>query len=767
MSSSSVNRFGTYLRTKWVSPRRIRFWLLVLVIVYTLVGFFALPWVIQSVAENTAKDELGRELRIESVQTNPYTLTVRINGVELKDTDDQPLLSWGHLFVDLAWSSITNQAWTLETIQLDQPVIREERFASGETRFSRLAAEFGEESNPDAESAQLPALQINQLRVEDGVIRFADEPVDTVLELQKIDLAVDDFTLQPDTSFPVRLDGQLKDGGELALDGKLQVLPTVALTANASMNELALKQAEPYLQQFVNVQLNSGTLTLSGELQTDTQQPFAFQGSAGISSLSIKEGSTDESLIGWQNLQTEQLELNLNEKQITTKPIIIEGLSGRVVIFEDKTTNFGQLVIKSSDEESIKEDDGESDESEPFDVAIESIELADGALEFSDNSLPLPFSTNIHTLNGEVSTLSSTSAEPARVELEGEVAEFGLAHVKGRIQAWNPMRETKLNLKFRNLQIPEYSPYTVEFAGRKIAEGVMDLDLDYTIQDNQLDGENNIVLHDLKLGEKMESGDAMDLPLNLAIALLKDSDGVIDLALPVTGDVDDPQFDISEVIQQALGDAIKSVVTAPFSFLANLVGADSEELGQIEFAPGRTDLRPQQRQRIAKLREALNERPDLILELAGPFSETFDGPVMKKAKAIDVLKQRLADEGLEAESPSLTSESNQALVEAMFTKLYPDTELDTVKSRFTEEEELDALAYRNHLADKVIAAQSVSTSELKEIASARAQAVQDALVNNDGESGIAAERVSLLDPKEVDSGDDERIAMELGISSGP
>jgi hypothetical protein len=117
------------------------------------------------------------------------------------------------------------------------------------------------------------------------------------------------------------------------------------------------------------------------------------------------------------------------------------------------------------------------------------------------------------------------------VKLEGQVAEFGSAYVEGAVHAWHPTRQTNVNLRFRNLQVPKYSPYTVDFAGRKIAGGTMDLDLDYTVKDKQLDGKNKLVLQDLKLGKKMASSDAMDLPLDLAIALLQDSDGVIALSL--------------------------------------------------------------------------------------------------------------------------------------------------------------------------------------------------------------------------------------------
>ncbi|MGX5915168.1 DUF748 domain-containing protein [Aliidiomarina sp. Khilg15.8] len=786
MHSGSLHDFGSYLRKKWASPRRVRFWLVVLVILYTLLGFLVLPQLIHYLAENTAKEDFGRELRIESVRTNPYTLTLDVQGVELDDIDDRKLIGWDRLFVDLAWSSVTNRAWTFETIRLDQPVIQEERFVAGDTRFSRLASEFSnEEDSGTGESEPLPAVRLNQLRVEDGIVRFtdnlknpradADEPMQVSLALQNIGLSVNDFVLQKDVQFPVSLEGQLREGGKLTFDGKLQVLPALALEASTSIDELALDQAEPYLRQFLNARLDSGALTLDGNMQIDAEQPFAFQGSASIDSLGIRDGSNDESLAGWENLQLQRFELSVKDKELEMGPITVEGPSARVVIHEDKSTNVGLLLVRREGDSEENGNDAEKDgqTAPPFSMAIERIELKEGTVQFADNSLPLPFSTRIHALNGEISTLSSTSAEPARVKLQGQVGEFGAAHIEGFVHAWHPMQETRLDLRFRNLQIPEYSPYTVDFAGRRIAEGTMDLDLGYTIQETALDGENKLLLYDVKLGEKMASSNAMDLPLDLAVSLLENSDGVIDLTLPVEGDVGNPEFDFSAVIQQAVGDAIKSVVTAPFSFLASLVGADEEDLGRVEFQAGNSELLPPQRERITKLREALNQRPKLVLELSGPFNQSFDGPVLKREKAVASLQQRLAEEGRDVEDPSLTAESNQEVVETMFSDHYPDTDLAALKNYFTEEanesdgeSKFDALAYRNYLAEEITAAQSITDVELQAVANARAEAAREALVNSEAETTIAADRVRILEPSEVGSVDGERIAMEVGISAG-
>ncbi|WP_218668158.1 DUF748 domain-containing protein [Vreelandella utahensis] len=225
MPSDSLRRFGGYLRTRWASPRRIRFWLLALVVAYTLLGFLALPWIIQYLAVSTVKEDYNRELRIEAVHTNPYTLTLQIDGLALDDTDNQQLLGWQRLFIDVAWSSVVDGVLTLETIQLDQPLVQEERFAEGGTRFSRLATTPSEEATeedetPDEDGASSPlALRVNDLHVDGGALRFTDNLQDTAttsapsnrvsLALEDLSLSARDVSLQEDAPFPVRMKGQL------------------------------------------------------------------------------------------------------------------------------------------------------------------------------------------------------------------------------------------------------------------------------------------------------------------------------------------------------------------------------------------------------------------------------------------------------------------------------------------------------------------------------------------------------------------------------
>ncbi|MDZ7804962.1 DUF748 domain-containing protein [Thiohalophilus sp.] len=590
------------------------------------------------------------------------------------------------------------------------------------------------------------------------------------IALRELELSLDDATLHESTPFPVHLAGRLDAGGAFSLDGALRVSPPFAVNADLRVDALALSPAAPYLQQFARVGIESGRVSLGGQLSVSGDEPLAYRGRVDVEQLSLVPLTDDTPVAGWQALRIERLDLSLAQRSVETSSVSIEGVSGRVIIREDRSTNIGQLLVARAGGEAAPSGEADSESAAPFRISVAGIVLTDGGLHFADRSLPLPFSTRIHELNGEISSLASDTQAPADVRLEGQVGEHGLARIEGAIHAWQPMRDTNVTLTFRNLQVPAYSPYTAAFAGRRIAGGRMDLDLGYRLADGRLEGSNAIALHDLRLGEKVESPEAMDLPLGLAVALLKNSEGVIEMDIPVTGEVGDPQFKLGGAIRQAVMDAIIKVVSSPFRFLAGLVGAGDEDLQRILFPAGRSELTPPQLERVALLRKALAKRPALALELAGPFDPEVDGPVLKRRRAVEALAARLREQGREVSSPDLTAASTQDAMEALFARAYPDANLDALRERFTRAANeaaeggarFDAIAYRAHIATRVIAAQPVTDADLAALAQARAAAVRDRLLED---TAVEPDRVLLAQPMVIESEDDEQVTMEVGLKT--
>ncbi len=188
----------------------------------------------------------------------------------------------------------------------------------------------------------------------------------------------------------------------------------------------------------------------------------------------------------------------------------------------------------------------------PWGFKLARLKVVDADVDFADESLPIPFKRSISALNGNIGIFDIASRSPTRIKLEGQVGEYGQLNVSGAVRALDPTQNTDITAQFVNVEMPGASPYVIRFAGHKVASGKLDLNLHYVLRDGILDGDHKIVLRDFALGEKVPSPDALDLPYGLAISLLKDSSGNIDIDLPVEGDVNDPTFRIGGVIMKAL-----------------------------------------------------------------------------------------------------------------------------------------------------------------------------------------------------------------------
>ncbi len=203
--------------------------------------------------------------------------------------------------------------------------------------------------------------------------------------------------------------------------------------------------------------------------------------------------------------------------------------------------------------------------------------------------------------------------------------------IDGQVNYFAAPSFTDLTMSFKNMELTTFSPYSGKFAGYRINKGKLDVDLHYNVDDQKLDANHRVVINQLELGEKVDSADAVKLPVKLIVALLKDRHGVIDIPIAINGTLDDPKFKIWPVIWKVVGNLLVKIATSPFALLGSL-GGGGEELQYVDFAPGTVALDPAGKQKIVELAKALNERPALNLEIPMPVSPQLDKPALVETK---------------------------------------------------------------------------------------------------------------------------------------
>ncbi len=297
-----------------------------------------------------------------------------------------------------------------------------------------------------------------------------------------------------------------------------------------------------------------------------------------------------------------------------------------------------------------------SNKSSKTKIEIGPMNITNAIFTFEDKNLPLPFKTTVTKLNGKISEFKNRRSSTSNLEVKGVVDEYGVAKITGLVHPNNIKILTDINLIFNNIAIKNFTPYSGKFVGREIKDGKLDLDLKYNIEKSNLEAKNNIVITKLELGNKVESPDAISLPLDIAITLLKDSNGVIDINLPVSGNVDDPQFAIGSILWRAFVNLMTKAVTAPFSLLGALFNFSPDEIKTVRFAPLEKEIGPIQKETLDKIAQILKSKSEIAIKLIPSYNNNDEIYALKKQK---YLAKKQDDTNLKKEEiESLISKEN-------------------------------------------------------------------------------------------------------------
>jgi hypothetical protein len=626
-------------------------------------------------------------------------------------------------------------------------------------------------SSPPEESKAVQ-LAIANISLEQFDIGIEDRRFEKPLriDVQPLTIGVRNYHSQPGSPFDFDVKAELASGGSIGLSGKAAADgPT--LDADIEITALSIMPVQPYVSQTTNLLLESGDLAVTGKLRSGQEETLSFAGRVSLSSLSSSDAIKKEKFLSWKDLTLENVGFELDKRNLSIGSVVATEPFGRIAIARDGRINIQDVFSSDqaieADEKAIPETASPAtDKEKAFNILVGQIRIDNGETDFSDMSLPLPFAARIHTMNGKVSAFSTEEGAPAGLDFEGTVNEFGSSSVKGKLDPFAPDRQADLNVAFQNVEMSSLTPYTAKFGGYRIDSGKLSLAVHYVVEDGQLNSGNRIIIDNLTLGDKVESPDAMNLPLKLAVALLKDSDGRIDLDLPVSGDVDDPEFHYGQVVVKVMGNVLKKLITAPFHFLARLVGAEGDDFQYVSFQPGVSDVPPPAQENLAKLAGAMDQRPQLSLALHGAWDPTLDGDAIQQRKLDDLVQQRLEKNMPRGDNPV------RKTLESLFDGFYgaearkalvsKHTSAPTTESGDKAKPTLDESAYVSELRARLEETQSATTDELTALGDARAEAIRQVLL---ADGSMTEDRVTLGTSKPVEAPEEMEVRMELSVAA--
>jgi len=630
-----------------------------------------------------------------------------------------------------------------------------------------------ETQDPSGDNSQPWRISVKELTLENYGVALEDRTLVKPMHvnLEPINLNLKNLSNQNDSQAELILTLKVNQTGTVGVKGLVSIKP-VSMDLSLQIARIALKSFQSYVDSVAQLELVTGTAGLDGKFQYRTLgshgPEMRYKGSVSINGFEAMDRLHFEDFLKWESLLFNGLVLDVQPDKLSISEIVANQPYARVIIWPDSTVNLTG-IFSTQDGETTNDVDSEAQS--PIPVTIDMVSIENASVNFSDLSLKPNFAMGIQGLNGTARGLSSKSLARADVLLEGKVNKYAPVKIAGQI---NPLSEdvyTDLALFLKNIELSTFTPYSGKFAGYAINKGKLSLDLKYKLSENLLVGENEIFMDQFTFGERIDSPDATTLPVRLAVALLRDREGRIDIDLPVQGDLNDPEFSYGRIVVNALVNLITKIVSSPFDMLAGLVGGDGEGLSFVDFEFGRATLGTEQIRKLEQLAKGLHERPALRLEIKGVADTEHDRVALAEAELLGQLKRAKLEEPAAVELSLAARTKDISLSDDDYARLITQAYVDRfgehprtlfeIESETSEPPRIEPEVLIAAAKQRLIEKMPVDETSLRRLAQERAKQIKDHLIRK-GE--IPNERVFMVEVKLDHASDADTIRTNLILS---
>ena len=638
------------------------------------------------------------------------------------------------------------------------------RDKEGVFNLTQLLAPGSNESSKTAPGEGAPwNAELKKLAVNDFGVRVEDDKMADSLPFTAnvIALNADNLSTAKGTKAGLALKVALGKRGKLDVSGTLTPMPLQA-RLKLDLKSVDLVPLQAYFDGKSNITLTRGALSTGGTLLADMETPgklnINYRGGANLSDFALIDKPNSADLLKWKSLIFSGIDFNLDPLNIVVGEIALSDFYSRLILTAEGKLNLAQLMSEPGKAEApAPQPNGATAQDSapaasavaaaaalaplPYNVRIGNVTLQGGNINFSDYFIKPNYTADLMNIGGSVTGLSSESGSTANVDLRGDLSSAPVM-IAGKV---NPLaRETYLDIKagVRGFELGPLSPYSGKYAGYAIQKGKLTVDVRYFIENRKLQAENKLFLDQLTFGERIESTDATKLPVQLAVALLKNSRGEIDINLPISGSLDDPQFSIGGIIVRIFVNLVVKAVTSPFALLGSMFGG-GEDLGYVEFDPGHAAILPPAESKLKALAQALLDRPALKLDITGRIDPASDNEGAKLAQMERKIKAQklkaIVKEGKDAGSVGevvLTPEEYQKYLKLAYKdESFPKPRNMIGLAKNLPPQEMEKLMVTNA---------QVTEDDMRTLANQRAQVVKDWLTHS---GQVPPERIFIVAPK--------------------
>ena len=621
---------------------------------------------------------------------------------------------------------------------------------------------------------------VDKLALKGAGLRFEDRTVrrPVVTTVSDVDFELEGFTTEKGSPLQIKLDSRLNKRGKVAASGPITLEPLKA-NLRLDLRSVDLLRFQPYVLAQTKIAISRGSLTTQGRLNLSTGRRGAllgrFTGDVALANFASVDRLNATDFVRLRTLRVGGIDARLEPFSLGIKRVLLDDFYTRLILDDQGRLNLREIGGTGSEARpapapqpvAAAADATPGAEAAPSAVVvppspppppirIDQVQIKRGNVAFSDRFVRPNYDANLTDLAGTLTGFSTAQDTIAKLDLQGKVDKAAPLTITGELNPFRQDAHLDILAKVQDFELTGLSTYSGKYVGYGIARGKLSAELNYKIEERKLTATNQIFLDQLTFGDKVDSPDAVNLPVQLAVSLLKNSRGEIDLHLPVSGTLDDPQFSVFGLVLKMFVNLIGKAITSPFALLGSALGG-GEELSQLTLDAGSARPGEAQQEKLATLAKALIDRPALKLDITGRADPATD---------LDGLRQVALDNAVRAQklkamiargedAPSLEDiELGADEYPELLKKAYKAADFKKPRNFIGLTKDIPVPEMEKLMRENV----SAGDAELRALAQQRAQAVREWLV---GEGAVPGERIFMLEPKVEAAGEGGQVQFSL------
>ncbi|HZZ11219.1 MAG TPA: DUF748 domain-containing protein [Paraburkholderia sp.] len=720
---------------------------------------------------------------VGDTQLNLQSLKLAARGTK------DPVISLAQGQVTVKQVDVAARTADITAVQTTGLVIDAQRLKDGSIDLAALAGphEVAQQRTAVHEvkkaNAQGPAwhYKIGELSVKDATANFTDNTTPHPVKLSVTPLQLNVQQISDDLSrpLPVDLQATLNKKGTLGVKGNITATP-LKVDVKVNANRLDAAAFEPYFGSKLNALIASALLNANGDLALSQAKALkaTYRGDVALVDVRMLDKATSDPFAGWGSLALTNLKADYDEHGtvVDAGRVTFTKFYGRVLLDAQGKLNLKDVVAhESGNAQSLTRDKSKGGREpipltpqaavpaqasapvpassavpatvtaatppqSPVKMHFGQLVLQQGRVTYTDNFIRPNYTADLVDITGTIGAFGTQSTTPAPVDIAAKLAANGPLSIRGTVNPLIAKPALDLTAAAHDIELTNLTPYSAKYAGYPITKGKLNVDLHYKLDNDQLNANNHIFIDQLTFGDHIENDTATKLPVRLAISLLKNSRGEIDVNLPVSGSLSNPEFSIGGIIWHAVLNLLQKAVTAPFTLIAHAFGGNGEELGYVEFDPGSAELTDAGKQKLDTIVKALADKSSIRIDLIGRVDPAIDEPGLRQRYVDRLVKQqKIKDVVGNGESVDVSSVNvDQKEYDKYLTQAYKSADFKKPRNFVG----LTKSVPDDDMKSALAANAPINDASLRDLAQQRAQSVQQYF-----EGKIDSSRVFIVAPK--------------------